>query len=94
MDPFNENSGQGEGAPGMLMSGNGVFDPRGYRYRVERFCIGGNAEDDETSAMETLLTRSIPGDNSIVVLERKDSISATTGIYTCIVIYLEPTQTT
>lgn len=93
MNPFNEDTGKGQGAPEMLPNISHSFDPTGYRYRVERFCIGGNAEEDETSSMEALLTRSIPGENSVIVLERKDSISATTGIYTCIVIYLEPIPT-
>ena len=90
MDLFNDNSASGQGAPSMLM-GEGSDTPSlaGYRYRVERFSLGGSEEQDEVAGMEALLTRSINPDRNVVIIERKDSISATTGIYTCIIIYME-----
>jgi len=54
-------------------------------YRVLKCNIGG--EDDDTLTLESLLTRSLNGD--VIVVERKDAISSTTGIYTCVVIYME-----
>ena len=87
---FNEGRNQGQSAPSMLMnemSGTPSFD--GYRYRVERFTLGGSDEDDEVSGLEALLTRSINSNRDVVIIERKDSISATTGIYTAIIIYME-----
>ena len=88
-DLFNEGPDRGTGAPEMLMSGENTHDFSDYKYRVERFSLGGSDEFDESTAMETLLTRSIQPSKEVVIIERKDSISATTGIYTCIVIYLE-----
>lgn len=96
MDLFNENSNSGQGSPQMLGGErSGTPDFSGYRYRIERFTLGNAEEDDEASSLESLLTRSISPERDIVIIERKDSISATTGIYTCILIYLErrPTQT-
>ena len=89
MDLFNEDN-QGQGSPGMLPGvDGGTPSYADYRYRVERFTLGGADESDESSSMETLLTRSIQPSKEIVIIERKDSISATTGVYTCILIYLE-----
>lgn len=90
-DLFNENSNQGQAAPSMLMAGDpaGSPNPHDYRYRVERFALGGSDEEDESAAMESLLTRSIHPDRNVVIVDRKDSISATTGVYTCVIIYME-----
>ena len=90
-DVFNESTDQGNGSPEMLMGADssGAVDYSQYRYRVERFSMGGHDTDDEGSALEALLTRSIDGTGDTVVVERKDSISATTGVYTIVVIYLE-----
>lgn len=90
MDVFNENKNSGQGSPSMLMgAGDGSPNLSDYRYRVERFSLGGADEEDEVSGMETLLTRSINADREVVIVDRKDSISATTGVYTCIIIYME-----
>lgn len=81
-----EPSNKGNSMPGMTPAIEDVgFDPTEYVYRVGKFNIGG--EDDDTLQMEALLTRSLNGDT--VVVERKDAISSTTGIYTCVVIYME-----
>jgi len=81
-----ETSNSGQSMPGMTPALEDVgFNPEEYVYRVGHFTIGG--EDDDTIPMETLLTRSLSGD--VVVIERKDSISGTTGVYTCVVIYME-----
>ena len=88
---FNEGPNIGETAPSMLMEDSGQPDFSNYKYRVERFSLGGSDEFDESAAMESLLTRSIRPERDVVLIERKDSISATTGVYTCIVIYLEKT---
>lgn len=89
-DLFNENSSSGQGSPSMLMgSDSGTPSLAGYQYRVERFSLGASDELDEVAGMEALLTRSIQPDRNVVIIERKDSISATTGIYTCIIIYME-----
>lgn len=89
MDIFNEKN-LGESAPNMLLQG-GSSGPNlaEYRYRVERFELGNQDTDDSRSALEGLLTRSIDGTDDLIIVERKDSISATTGMYTIIVIYLE-----
>ena len=89
-DLFNE-SNSGQSAPSMLLGGGGdsTPNPHDYRYRVERFSLGGVDENDESAAMESLLTRSINPDRGVVIVDRKDSISATTGVYTCILIYME-----
>ena len=88
-DIFNE-SNSGTGAPSMLMNdSSGMPNFSDYRYRVERFALGGSDEGDEASGLESLLTRSIHPDRNVVIVDRKDSISATTGIYTCIIIYME-----
>lgn len=92
-DLFNESPDAGQGSPDMLMGGsNQTLNPMDFRYRVERFALGGSDELDESNAMEALLTRSLHPDVHIV--DRKDSISATTGVYTCVIIYMErrPTQ--
>lgn len=89
-DLFNENSNAGTGSPSMLMgAGDGSFNPAEYRYRVERFALGGSDEFDEVAGLEALLTRSIQAARDVVIIERKDSISATTGVYTCVIIYME-----
>lgn len=94
MDIFNENKNAGEGAPSMFMGdGSGSPDFSQYKYRVERFTLGSFEEDDEATGLEALLTRSIGKERDVVIIERKDSISATTGIYTCVIIYLERRHT-
>lgn len=95
MDVFNEGKVAGTGAPSMLMNEvHNAPNISDYRYRVQRFTLGSVEEDDEASSLEALLSQSIHPDRNIVIVERKDSISATTGVYTCILIYLErrPTQ--
>lgn len=93
MNVFNEGQDKGTSAPSMLMSevttNNGQPDLSLYRYRVERFTLGSADEGDEAASLEALLSQSIHPDRNIVIVERKDSISATTGVYTCILIYLE-----
>ena len=81
-----ETSNKGQAMPGMTpaLEDEGI-DPSQFVYRVGRFMVGG--DDDDTLALETLLTRSLDG--QAVILERKDSISSVTGVYTCVVIYLE-----
>lgn len=81
-----EPSNKGNGMPGMTpaLEDEGI-DPSQFVYRVGKFNIGG--EDDDTLPLESLLTRSLNGD--VIVVERKDAISSTTGIYTCVVIYME-----
>ena len=81
-----ETSNKGHAMPGMTpaLEDEGV-DLSQFVYRISRFMIGG--DDDDTLQMESLLTRSLSGD--VVVIERKDSISSVTGVYTCVVIYLE-----
>lgn len=81
-----ETSNKGQAMPGMTpaLEDEGI-DPSQFVYRIGKYMIGG--EDDDTIEMETLLTRSLLGE--VVILERKDSISSVTGVYTCVVIYLE-----
>ena len=81
-----ETSNKGNGMPGITpaLEDEGI-DPSQFVYRVGKFNIGG--EDDDTLQLETLLTRSLSGD--VLVIERKDAISSTTGIYTCVIMYME-----
>ncbi len=90
MDVFNEGK-SGEPTPDMIPGFGGAQAPSfsDYKYRVERFSLGSGDDTDEASHLEALLTRSIQPEKDVVIIERKDSISATTGVYTCIVIYLE-----
>lgn len=88
INPF-ENLDSGQAAPQMLPGVNSGIDISDYRYRVDYFTMGGTDTADDQSAIEALLSRSIDGTGEIVIVERKDSISATTGIYTMILIYLE-----
>lgn len=87
-DPFTGSS-KGESSPNMLMTaGSGSnMNPADYRYRIERFELGSQETDDECAALESLLDRSLTPE--VMIIERKDSISATTGVYTCVIIYLE-----
>ena len=88
-DIFNETN-KGQASPSMLMDGiDSGPDLSKYRYRVERFSIGDSETGDEDSALEALLTRSIDNSKDVIIIERKDSISPATGVYTIIVIYLE-----
>lgn len=81
-----ETSNKGSSVPGLTPALEDVgMDPSEFVYRVGHFKIGG--EDDDTIQLETLLTQSLTG--QVVVIERKDSISGTTGVYTCVVIYME-----
>lgn len=81
-----EPNNKGNSMPGMTPAIENVqFDTSQFVYRVGKFNIGG--EDDDTLQLEALLTRSLNGDT--IVVERKDAISSTTGIYTCVVIYME-----
>lgn len=81
-----EPSNKGNSMPGLTpaLEDEGI-DPSEFTYRVGKFNIGG--EDDDTLQLEALLTRSLRGD--VVVIERKDAISSTTGVYTCVIIYME-----
>lgn len=88
MNPF-ENTNEGQASPSMLPGDVPGVNPSDYMYRVEYFTMGGPDTDDDQSAIEALLTRSIDGSGEIIIVERKDSISATTGVYTMILIYLE-----
>lgn len=88
MDLFNETD-QGMSTPGMI-PGQGSVNYAGYRFRVAYFQIGGENTQDSQSALETLLTRGIPGHpDAVVIVDRTTSISATTGMYTCVINYLE-----
>ncbi len=87
-DLFNENN-HGEGSPALMPTGASTPNLSQYRYRVERFALGNSDEDDEGAALERLLTRSISPTREVVIVDRKDSISATTGVYTCVIIYME-----
>jgi hypothetical protein len=86
-DLFNDKN-EGMPAPGMVPGAGNGFNPAEYRYRVEYFTLGGSDTDDDLSALESLLTRSVQS-NDVIIMERKDSISGTTGMYTCVVIYME-----
>lgn len=87
-DLFNEKN-LGEGAPDMLMAGNTAGpNLEEYRYRIQRFELG-SGEGDQTDELENLLNRSISSEQDVIIVERKDSISATTGVYTCVIVYLE-----
>lgn len=81
-----EPNNKGNSMPGLspALEEEGL-DPNEFVYRVQKFNIGG--EDDDTLQMESLLTRSLRGE--VIVIERKDAISSTTGVYTCVVIYME-----
>tara|TARA_R110002073_G_scaffold309699_5_gene480142 strand:+ start:469 stop:783 length:315 start_codon:yes stop_codon:yes gene_type:complete len=87
-NPF-EDTNIGQSAPQMIPDGRSGVNLADYMYRVEYFTMGGQDTEDDQSAIEALLTRSIDGSGEINIVERKDSISATTGIYTMILIYLE-----
>ena len=81
-----EPSNKGNSMPGMTPGIEDLgINTSEFVYRVGKFNIGG--EDDDTLQLEALLTRSLNGDT--IVVERKDAISSTTGIYTCVVIYME-----
>lgn len=81
-----EPSNKGNSMPGVTPALEDMeLDPSQFVYRVGKFNIGG--EDDDTTELESLLTRSLQGD--VIVIERKDAISSTTGIYTCVILYME-----
>lgn len=85
-----EPSNKGNSMPGMSPALEDVqFDPSQFVYRVGHFTIGSVSHDgdDDTMALELLLTRSNSGD--VIIMDRKDSISSVTGVYTCVVIYME-----
>lgn len=81
-----EPNNSGNAMPGITpaVDVDGI-DMEEWQYRIGKFCIGG--DDDDTLQMEALLTRSLQG--NVIVVERKDSISPATGIYTAVIIYLE-----
>lgn len=81
-----EPSNKGNSMPGItpVLQDEGI-DPSEFVYRVLKCNIGG--EDDDTLVLESLLTRSLNGE--VIVVERKDAISSTTGIYTCVILYME-----
>ena len=91
MDLFNEKT-EAPISPDMLMQGSPdqPMDLSDYVCRVERFELGGQDTGDESGSLERLLTRIVRGDGMLLI-DRKDSISATTGMYTCVVIYMEQT---
>ncbi len=85
-----EPSNKGNSMPGMTPALEDVqFDPSLYVYRVGHFTIGAPSADgdDDTLSLELLLTRSTIGE--VIIMDRKDSISSVTGVYTCVVIYME-----
>jgi hypothetical protein len=90
MDLFNEKN-QGPASPEMLPANNqGGPDLTNYRYRIGFFTLSNSAEgSDDITAYETLLNRSVSADQEVMILERKDSISTATGVYTVVVTYLE-----
>ena len=89
-NPFTDGN-KGSGSPDMLMGASATgFNPTDYRYRVERFEMGSQDTDDEAASLERLLDRSLSPE--VFIIERKDSISATTGVYTSVIIYLERRQ--
>lgn len=90
MDLFNDDKDSGQGATEMLMGTNrGDLNLSEYRYRVEMFTLGNSNESDDIAELESILTRSINPNRDLVIIERKDSISSTTGVYTCVLIYME-----
>jgi hypothetical protein len=82
LEPSNEGNAMPGVTPAVDQLGINMDE---WQYRIGYFTIGG--EDDDTLQMESLLTRSLQG--SVIVVERKDSISSATGIYTAVVIYME-----
>ena len=86
-NPFTDKS-TGNAAPTMFPGDNqGATKPTDYNYRIERFELGSQKSEEDASKIEMLLNRSLTED--VVILERKDSVSATTGVYTMVIIYLE-----
>lgn len=60
-----------------------------YLYRVDYFQMGGTGDEDDKNMIEGLLTRGIDNTGDIIILDQKESISATTGMYTIVIKYLE-----
>lgn len=82
LEPNNKGNSMPGMTPALMDEGINLSE---YVYRVQKCNIGG--EDDDTLVLESLLTRSLTGE--VVVIERKDAISSTTGIYTCVILYME-----
>ena len=80
-----ENNNSGQAMPGVTGETDVALNTEEYQYRVNRFVICEG--DDDTLAMEALLTRSLTED--VIVVERKDAISSVSGDYICVVIYME-----
>lgn len=74
--------------PDMLAQGIDTSSTTGYRARINLYRLGTDNDDDQM-ALERLLTRGVDGSNDIVIMSRKESISPNTGIYTCVINYLE-----
>lgn len=87
MDMFQEKDNS-EAAPGFI-GNSAALDTSNYFYRIQYFQLGNTDNDDSQAALESLLTRGLDGSGDIIIVERKESISATTGIYTCVVNYME-----
>lgn len=81
--------------PGIVPGGaigNGTtmeLDFSEYRYVVGYYQIGGEAGLADKDALEVLLTRSLKADGSVVIIDRKESISPATGTYTVVITYVE-----
>lgn len=60
-----------------------------FAYRIGFFQIGGEAGLADQAELESLLTRSLKNDGSVVIVDRKESISPATGVYTVVVTYME-----
>ena len=96
LDPFESNVSE-SGMPGMTPGVNStsatIID--NYKYRIGYYQLGGGGDGsgslDQLSELENLLTLSIRPDRRIIIVSRKESISATTGMYTVVVTYLEKT---
>lgn len=93
-DPFVPSS-QTNGTPGLAPGANvpngqtTMPDYSQFAYRIGYFQIGGEVGLDEQSELEKLLSRSLNPNEGVFIVERKDSISSVTGVYTAIIIYLE-----
>ena len=79
-----DNNNEGVAMPGVTGTDLAINTDE-FQYRVGRFFLNGG--DDDTLALEALLTRSISDD--VIIMERKDSISPATGDYVAYIIYME-----
>ena len=89
LNPFDSVS-QEVSLPGLTTGGvSQKPSPDEYQYRIGYYQIGGENGFDSQAELEALMTRSIRPDGGVLIVERKDSISPSTGTYTIVVTYLE-----